>query len=83
MTTLNEKEKRDFVEQVIVILEQQASEFITAGFDPANRTTGLKEKKTTADEAEGRQKEAQAAAIDATKLSNVALKAAYSGFGSN
>ena len=39
--------------------------------------SGLRSKITTADEAEGARKEAQAAALDATKASNAALKYIY------
>ncbi|WP_321375289.1 hypothetical protein [uncultured Draconibacterium sp.] len=77
MTTLNEKEKRDFATQVAVITEQNAQQLIDAGFDPATRVSGLRTKITTADEAEGTQKEVQAAALDATKASNAALKDMY------
>ncbi|WP_163324053.1 MULTISPECIES: hypothetical protein [Draconibacterium] len=77
MTTLNEKEKRDFATQVAVITEQNAQQLIDAGFDPATRVGGLRSKITEADEAEGRQKDAQAAALDATKASNEALASMY------
>ncbi|MCG6187449.1 hypothetical protein [Maribellus maritimus] len=77
MTTLNEKEKRDFVSQTIVILQQNEPALTEAGFDPGKRISALKEKQTVADEAEGKQKKAQAAAIKATNESNNALKAAY------
>jgi hypothetical protein len=77
MTTLNEKEKRDFATQVAVITEQNAQQLVDAGFDPATRVSGLRTKITTADDAEGRQKDAQAVALDATKTSNAALKDMY------
>lgn len=77
MTSLNEKEKRDFASQVAVITEQNAELLINAGFDPVNRVTALREKVDTTEKAEGRQKEAQAAALDATKHANNSLKAMY------
>ncbi len=43
MTTLNEKERRDFISQTIVIMEQNASQLTATGFDPANRLTQLKQ----------------------------------------
>ena len=77
MTSLNEKEKRDFASQVTVITEQNAQLLIDAGFDPASRVTGLLGKIDTAEKAEGRQTETQVAALDATKHANNTLKAMY------
>jgi len=77
MTTLNEKEKRDFATQVAVITEQNAQSLIDAGFDPQNRVTGLRTKITDTEQAEGKQKEAQAAALDATIAANNTLKLMY------
>ena len=77
MAVQKESEKRDFVSQTTVITEQNASLLVDAGFDPANRIEQLKTELTAADEAEGKQKEAQAAALDATNLSKETLKVAY------
>jgi hypothetical protein len=77
MATLNEKESRDFVSQVIVIVDQNTSLLTDAGFDPTSRSGGLKTKLQTADDSEGAQNKAQAAALDATKLANSTLKVAY------
>lgn len=77
MATLNEKESRDFVSQVIVIVDQNASVLTEAGFDPATRSEQLKGKLQTADEAEGEQQKVQAVALDATKHANATLKLAY------
>ena len=77
MPVQKEGEKRDFVAQTIVIMEQNATVLTDAGFDPANRITQLKTEMVTTDKAKGKQKEAQAAAMDATKLSNDTLKIAY------
>ncbi|WP_430974172.1 hypothetical protein [Sunxiuqinia rutila] len=77
MATLNEKESRDFVSQVIVMVDQNASMLTDAGYDPTARSAELKTKLQTADEAEGEQQKAQAIALDATKHANATLKVAY------
>ena len=77
MANLNEKESRDFVSQVITITDQNADILIEAGYDPNNRSTELKTKMQDTDDAEGAQKKAQAAALDATKLANKTLEEAY------
>lgn len=77
MTTLNEKEKRDFATQVAVITEQNAQTLTDAGFDPQNRLTTLHTEINDADQAEAKQNEIQAAALDATKLANATLKTMY------
>lgn len=77
MTTLNEKEKRDFISQTITIVEQEAASLNAAGFDPANRIAQLKGEMTDADAAEANQQKAQAAALDATKMARQTLKIAY------
>ena len=66
--SLNESKKRDFVNQLIVIMEQNAQLLTDKGFDPAAKIALLKQEMTAADQAEGRQREAVAAAKDATKL---------------
>jgi hypothetical protein len=48
-----------------------------AGFDPTARIEMLQGKLQTADDAEGEQQKAQAAALDTTKLANETLKLAY------
>ena len=77
MATLNEKESRDFVSQVIVMVDQNASLLSDAGYDPSTRSTELKAKLQTADDAEGEQQKVQAAALDATKRANATLTLAY------
>uniref|UniRef100_UPI003217178C hypothetical protein n=1 Tax=uncultured Draconibacterium sp. TaxID=1573823 RepID=UPI003217178C len=77
MATLNEKESRDFVSQVIVMVNQNAGLLTDAGFDPTSRVGTLQGKLQTADDAEGEQQKAQAAALDATKLANETLQLAY------
>ena len=75
--SLNESKKRDFVSQLIVIMEQNAQLLSDKGFDPAAKIAQLKDELTTADNAEGKQVEAMAAAKDATQLSNDTLDVAY------
>lgn len=77
MSANTESKKRDFVSQTITIMEQSSETLSEAGFDPAERISQLKTELTAADDAEGRQQEAQAAAMDATKLSKATLKIAY------
>uniref|UniRef100_UPI0032177DCA hypothetical protein n=1 Tax=uncultured Draconibacterium sp. TaxID=1573823 RepID=UPI0032177DCA len=75
--SLNESKKRDFVSQLIVIMEQNAQLLNDKGFDPATKITLLKEELGAADDAEGRQSEAMAAAKDATIVANNTLDIAY------
>ena len=77
MGNLTESRKRDFVTQLIVIMEQNAQLLSDKGFDPANKIDQLKQELTAADEAEARQAEAMAAAKDATALSQDTLDTAY------
>jgi len=75
--SLNEARKRDFVSQLIVILEQNSPALSDQGYDPTSKITQLQTKLTAADEAEGKQHEAMAAAKDATKRANETLNDAY------
>ena len=77
MATLNEKESRAFVSEMIVMVTQNATMLSDAGFDPANRVEILQGKLQAVDQAEGEQQQAQAAAFDATKQANETLKLAY------
>ena len=77
MGNLTESKKRDFVTQLVVIMEQNAQLLADKGFDPANKIDQLKQELTAADEAEGKQADAMAAAKDATKLANETLDTAY------
>ncbi|WP_159518741.1 hypothetical protein [Sunxiuqinia indica] len=75
--SLNESKKRDFVSQLIVVLDQNAQLLTDKGFDPTAKIDQLKAELTAADDAEGKQLEAAAAAKDATKLANETLDTAY------
>jgi hypothetical protein len=77
MTKMNEAKKRDFVSQIISLLEEEKTNLTENGFDPTNRVNGLREKKTQSDSAEIAQHEAAAKAKEATKHSNLLLKEAY------
>lgn len=73
------KESCDFVSQVIVMVNKNASMLTDAGFDPSTRSADLKTKLQTADDTkgEGEQQKAQAIALDATQHANATLKMAY------
>ena len=77
MAKMSEGKKRDFVTQLIVIMEQNAQLLTDKDYDPANKIAQLKQELTAADEAEGKQAEAMAAAKDATKLSQETLDTVY------
>jgi len=77
MSGLNDSKRRDFITQLIVVLEQNAQLLTAKGFDPANKIAQLKEDLNAVEQAEGRQHEAMAAAKDATKLANDKLIIAY------
>jgi hypothetical protein len=77
MTSLNESRKRDFVTQLLLIMQQNAQLLVDKGFDPANKIAQLMQELTAADEAEARQSEAMAAAKNATLLAHGTLSTAY------
>lgn len=75
--SLNEAKKRDFISMLIVILEQNGELIADKGFDPTNKIVQLKEELAGADQAEGRQREAVAAAKNATQAATDTLNVAY------
>ena len=77
MTSLTESKKRDFITQLIVIIEQNAPLLTNKGFDPTGKLSQLKAEKALADLTEAGQREAVAAAKNATKAAVEALDAAY------
>ena len=77
MSKQSESDKRDFVTQVIEIMEQNKQRLIEKEFDPANRIGQLKQEIKDTDVAEAKQKEAAAAAKNATEHSNATLDVAY------
>ena len=77
MAKMNESGKRDFVQQMITILQQNTTLLTDAGFDPTAKVTQLQTELTAADDAEGRQTDAKAAAKIATREATQTLKTAY------
>ena len=77
MAGLNDATKRDFITQLSVIIEQNAQLLTDKGFDPAAKIGQLKKELLVADEAEGKQTEAKAAAKDATRVAQDTLNVAY------
>lgn len=75
--SLTESKKRDFVNQLITIMEQNKQLLTDKGFDPAAKIEQLKQEIETAGEAEAKQADAIAAAKDATKLAQDTLNVAY------
>lgn len=77
MAKMNESGKRDFVSQMITIMQQNSAMLTDKGFDPAAKITQLQEELLAADDAEGHQIEAKAVAKAATERANDTLKTAY------
>ena len=69
MGNLSEARKRDFINQLLLTMENQTTVLTDSGFDPTNKIAGLKLKSDAADAAEAKQQEAMASAKDATKFS--------------
>ena len=77
MPNLNDAGKRDFVNQIISLLDQNAATLTGEGYDPANKSTSLKTKSQIAQEAEVNQQEALIKARTATQLAQESLIEAY------
>ncbi len=77
MTSLNESKKRDFVSQIVSLVEEESAVLTEKGFDPTAKIEGLKVKKADSDKAETAQQEAAAKAKEATQKSNLTLDEAY------
>lgn len=77
MSGINESKKRDFVTQLIVVMQQNAELLSDKGFDPTAKIAQLQQEILTAEEAEGKQTEAAAASKDATIVANETLDVAY------
>ena len=77
MGNLSEARKRDFINQLLLAMENKTVLLTDSGFDPTNKIAGLKLKSEAADAAEVKQQEAMASAKDATKLAQDSLEAAY------
>ncbi len=74
---MNESKKRDFITQMIKLLETEKENLAAKGYTADAKITELSESKKTCDQAELQQQQAQAAAKDATKLANDTLEIAY------
>ena len=77
MAKMNEAGKRDFVSQMVTLIEESKERLKEKGFDPTARVDTLKLKKQEADTSEIAQQEAAAKAKEATKISNDKLDEAY------
>lgn len=77
MASLTESKKRDFITQLIVIMEQNVEPLTAKGYDPSAKITQLKAEKALADQTEADQREAVAAAKNATQVALNALNEAY------
>ncbi len=77
MAKMNEAKKRDFVTQIITLIEEEKYRLVDNGYDPTNKVDALKIKKKESDASEIAQQEAAARAKDATRLSNEKLDEAY------
>lgn len=77
MSGLTDSKRRDFIAQLVVILEQNAALFTQKGYDPTAKIAELKEEMAQSDQAEGQQREAMAKAKDATQKAYDKLTKAY------
>jgi len=74
---MTESKKRDFIKQMVALIESNQALLTGKGFDPALRLAELKEASATASEAEVNQQKAQAALKTATSESVSMLARAY------
>ncbi|MDU9051134.1 MAG: hypothetical protein Q3M30_20010 [Candidatus Electrothrix sp. Rat3] len=74
---MNDPKKRDFVTQMISLMESEKDALTDKGFNPTDRLAGLTDKKQAADSAETAQQEAAAKAQEATAQANQTLADAY------
>ena len=77
MGNLTESKKRDFLVQLITLLEQNDHLLYESGYDPSQKIASLKNGIKTAEEADARQVEAKAASKNATRLATETLNAVY------
>ncbi len=74
---MKESTKRDFVTQVLELLQEEKETLTTKGYTADAKITELSESKKACDQAELQQQKVQAAARDATKIANETLELAY------
>lgn len=77
MAGLTEAKKRDFINQLIVLVLQNEQRLKDKGFDPTERVGEIKTKSDDADAAEAKQQKAMAAYKNATTQANKTLDTAY------
>lgn len=77
MSKQSESGKRDFVTQLIEIIELHKQRLIDKEYDPANKIAQLKQEIKDTDVAEAKQSDAMAASKDATQFANDTLDIAY------
>jgi hypothetical protein len=77
MSKQNESGKRDFVTQLIEIMELHKQRLIDKEFDPANKIVQLTQEIKDTDVAEAKQSDAVAASKNATQFANDTLNIAY------
>lgn len=77
MANLTESKKRDFISQLIVLLTQNVQLLTDKGYNPETVLARLQQELVTANDYEAKQREALAAAKDATQRANSALNEAY------
>ena len=77
MGTLNEAQSRDFVAQIISLLNEESAQLIEKGFDPSNKLSDLIALKELSDKAETNQQVVAADTKVATALSQEKLDEAY------
>jgi len=74
---MNDAKKRDFISQMISLVEAEQDVLTDKGFNPTERLDALKVKKQASDSAETAQQEAAARAKEATSQANLTLEDAY------
>ena len=74
---MNESDKRDFISQIISLVEERKSILTEKGFDQTTKLDELKIKNLESDNAEIVQQEAAAKAKEATTNANLKLDEAY------
>jgi hypothetical protein len=77
MSKMNEAGKRDFVSQMITLMEEEQATMTEKGFDPAAKVELLKTIEENVTKAEIAQQSAAAKAIEATTHANNLLNEAY------
>lgn len=75
--TMKDSEKRDFVNQMIQLTNEEKDNLIAGGFTPDVKLTSLTEKKIASDKDEIKQQEAAAASKKATAQARKTLDEAY------